>query len=450
MNKHAPDVVQFLSQHDQFEFQRYEHIFSTRFIAEARRRSNILIEHFSQPVSEYNPWTLKKGTFQSIFRHIPYWSGIEWDNTKYWQSIPFCDKIALRKNPDEFINPHMETELFWYRETSGTTGSPLRILYCPVFSTAESYCKIDVLLAMVGLKIGFLQPNHIKTLAVIDNQYATEFVKAEPDGRSGLSIRLLFNESNNNAPRQLLQQIRTHRPQVITLKPNILDVILADIKNEIIHLPNETKVIFSGGANLAAETRSQAETAFGIPVIDVYGMTETGTLAMECSHRDGFHLFEHENIYEVLLEDGSLAFEGSGELVVSTIQNEAMPLLRYRTGDLVKIENAPCLCGTPGRRIRRLSGRLFPTFTLLNGSHFSPTRINRLFDKFPIKEFQFTQISRHQFDLQIEPESGENVAHLIDDIRTYVQALLGSNTCLSIRSNKLNTQEKFERYRTFL
>jgi phenylacetate-CoA ligase len=98
---------------------------------------------------------------------------------------------------------------------------------------------------------------------------------------------------------------------------------------------------------------------------DVYAMEELGVLAVECEAEDGLHGFEDRYVYEVIdPATGEVLGPGElGELVVTSLHAEAMPLLRYRTGDLVMTDDGGCQCGRThirlhvmGRVVRRGDG----------------------------------------------------------------------------------------------
>lgn len=93
---------------------------------------------------------------------------------------------------------------------------------------------------------------------------------------------------------------------------------------------------------------------WGCDVFRHYGMTELCIAGgVECEGRSGYHLRGCDVLFEIVDRDA----EGFGEIVVSTLGREAMPLIRYRTGDIGRFTDAPCPCGSPLRRIERIRGR---------------------------------------------------------------------------------------------
>ncbi|QCX80808.1 Phenylacetate-coenzyme A ligase [Streptomyces sp. YIM 121038] len=113
-----------------------------------------------------------------------------------------------------------------------------------------------------------------------------------------------------------------------------------------------SKILMAGEGASPAKKRRLADQ-WGATAYSMFGMTETNTLAMFCAHRE-LHLVETRTYFEIVdpasgepLPDGSV-----GELALTTLASRAMPLLRYRTGDVCQIEAAPCACGSPLRRLR--------------------------------------------------------------------------------------------------
>ncbi len=112
------------------------------------------------------------------------------------------------------------------------------------------------------------------------------------------------------------------------------------------------KILMAGEGSSPGKVR-RLRDLWGASAYSMFGMTETNTLAMFCRHQD-LHLVETRTYFEVIdpstgarLPDGAV-----GELAVTTLASRAMPLVRYRTGDVCQIEAEPCACGSPLRRLR--------------------------------------------------------------------------------------------------
>ena len=134
------------------------------------------------------------------------------------------------------------------------------------------------------------------------------------------------------------------------------------------------------------ETRLKLQELFDIECYNSYGLSEMNGpgVAFECQHRCGMHIWEDGFIAEIIdpktgktLPDGE-----SGELVLTNLTREAMPLLRYRTRDLTKIIAEPCDCGRTHRRLARIKGRT-DDMLIINGVNVFPSQIEEVIMKIP-------------------------------------------------------------------
>jgi phenylacetate-CoA ligase len=129
------------------------------------------------------------------------------------------------------------------------------------------------------------------------------------------------------------------------------------------------------GASIPA-TRAAIEEAYGATCFDHSGMTELGPTGFSCSQRDGIHLIESEFIFEVLDGRGRPSVEG--ELVATNLGRWGMPLIRYRTGDRVKVSREQCSCGSPFvKLIGGIRGRVDDMFTV-RGVNLFPSQVEEI------------------------------------------------------------------------
>jgi phenylacetate-CoA ligase len=124
--------------------------------------------------------------------------------------------------------------------------------------------------------------------------------------------------------------------------------------------------------------RRRIEAAAGIKAFDVYGLTEIvgPGVGAECVAQDGLHIFE-DHFYPEIIDPITLAPlpDGSeGELVLTTLSKQAMPMIRYRTRDITSLRPERCACGRTLRRIRRISHRSDDMF-IVRGVNVFPSQI---------------------------------------------------------------------------
>jgi phenylacetate-CoA ligase len=136
-----------------------------------------------------------------------------------------------------------------------------------------------------------------------------------------------------------------------------------------------------GGEPFTDEMRAQIERELGLTALMFYGLSEMcgPGVAAECPARAGMHVQEDHFLVEVVDPDsGDALDEGEeGELVFTTLTKEALPLIRYRTGDVGSVTAQPCECGRTLARIRSLRGRL-DDMLIVRGVNLFPSHVEHL------------------------------------------------------------------------
>jgi phenylacetate-CoA ligase len=127
--------------------------------------------------------------------------------------------------------------------------------------------------------------------------------------------------------------------------------------------------------------RKKIEEALGIKAFDNYGLSEIigPGVAGECEEQNGMHIAEDHFLIEIINpETGQPAKEGEyGELVVTTLTKEALPIFRYRTRDITKVTKSPCRCGRSFARMDKPIGRT-DDMLIIRGVHVFPSQIEEV------------------------------------------------------------------------
>ncbi len=139
--------------------------------------------------------------------------------------------------------------------------------------------------------------------------------------------------------------------------------------------------LFIGAEPHSEETRLRIQEMFGAKAYNSFGMTEMNGpgVAFECSYQNGMHLWEDCYLLEIVnpdtlepVPDGEI-----GEMILTTLDREAMPIIRYRTRDLTRVIPDECPCGRTSRRIDRIKGRSDDMF-IIKGCNVFPIQIERV------------------------------------------------------------------------
>jgi phenylacetate-CoA ligase len=194
------------------------------------------------------------------------------------------------------------------------------------------------------------------------------------------------------------------------------------------------------GAGIAS-VRARIEAGWGARAYDHAGMTEMGAYGYECEAQTGPHVNESEFIAEVLDPlTGQPADEG--ELILTNLGRLGSPLIRYRTGDRVRLAGAPCACG---RTFARLAGGILgrlDDMLIVRGVNVFPSAIEAIVRRFPVEEFQIEVFRDGELDevrVLLEVEGG---AGAVPRVQAALRAGLGIR--LEVDAVEAGTLPRFE------
>ena len=191
-----------------------------------------------------------------------------------------------------------------------------------------------------------------------------------------------------------------------------------------------------GAEPWSEEMRSEIETRLGILALDIYGLSEVmgPAVSMECPYKRGLHLAEDHFIPEVVdpttgepLTDGDI-----GELTLTCVTKEALPLLRYRTGDLTRLERGQCECGRTTARMSKPLGRT-DDMLIIRGVNVFPSQIEaellRIEGLEPHYELHLTRGESQMDELAVRVEASES---LLGDVDVY--SIVGRTLSATLQS----------------
>ena len=166
--------------------------------------------------------------------------------------------------------------------------------------------------------------------------------------------------------------------------------------------------------------RARIEKRWGMKAYDTYGLSEVcgPGVAWECEARDGMHINEDHLLPEIIDASGEPLPHGEvGELVLTTLTREAMPLLRYRTGDRTRLIEEPCACGRALVRMARPLGRV-DDMVIVRGVNVFPSQIEEVLLRFTEVGSCWRMVLRRDGALDevtVEVESTEHVSERLEE-----------------------------------
>ena len=292
--------------------------------------------------------------------------------------LPFTTNADLRDNyPDGLVAVPPQKRLRLHT-SSGTTGKPKALFFSrqDVNQAAELIARC---LVMAGTTSADILQN-MMTYGLFTGALVMHY------GAEKLGM-LVIPAGPGNSEKQLLlmQDFRTTAlhttPSYALYFADFLEKKGVDPRKEL-----ALRKAFIGAEPYTEETRRKIELALGVEVYNSYGLSEMNGpgVAFECAARQGMHLWEDNFLLEIVdPQSGEPLPEGqTGELVLTSLCREAMPILRYRTRDITSIVAGPCSCGRTHRRIHRITGRS-DDMLIVRGANVYPQQIERVLMSLP-------------------------------------------------------------------
>jgi phenylacetate-CoA ligase len=210
-------------------------------------------------------------------------------------------------------------------------------------------------------------------------------------------------------------------------------------------------VALVGAESMTEPMRAEIESRLDVRVIDGYGLSEIigPGVAAECPQQDGLHLWEDHFYPEIVdPETGERLPEGeTGELVLTTLTKEALPMIRYRTGDITSLTREPCPCGRTHTRIDNITGRT-DDLLIIRGVNVYPSQIEAVALEFDVVEPQYRldiyregTMDRLELTLELRESFSGDAEKLAERIERRLQNVLS----LSPDSLELVSPETIER-----
>lgn len=200
------------------------------------------------------------------------------------------------------------------------------------------------------------------------------------------------------------------------------------------------------GSGVTPAMRETIETAFGGKFHDDYGSAELGSIACDCEFHAGMHIFSDLFIVEIVDSDGNCVPKGQlGEVVVTDLVNHAMPLIRYKIGDLGRVDDSPCRCGLNSPRLF-IEGRIQDALINDEGAWVTSFDIaEKLYGELEVDQFQLNEKTFAVLELVVVPKEGVHLdlAHLEITIRE----LIGHQKKLRLRTARTIAPESGGKFR---
>lgn len=328
------------------------------------------------------------------------------------QSLPFTTKDDLREQyPDGMVCVPRE-ELVRLHASSGTTGSPTVVYHtqADINSWADLMARC---LHMVGVRKEDTFQN-MTGYGLFTGGLGLHY------GAERLGC-LTIPAGPGNSKRQI-KFMRDFTTSVVHIIPSYALYLAASLEEEGEDPRSlSPRIAIIGAEPHTEEARRRIESMFNLRAFNSYGLSEMNGpgVAFECTEQNGLHVWEDAYIAEIIdpvtgkvLPDGEV-----GELVMTTLCRQGMPVIRYRTRDLTRFLTGECPCGRKHRRLDRILGRA-DDMLIIKGVNIYPMQIEQILMGFPeVGQNYVIELIREEFidQLRIKVEVHEEM--FVEDMR---------------------------------
>ncbi|MBA3562728.1 MAG: phenylacetate--CoA ligase family protein [Gammaproteobacteria bacterium] len=357
---------------------------------------------------------------------IPYYSALGIDPTSITdvhalQRFPLLTKDIIQEQADRLRNPAIDPATLQFSMTSGSSGQP----------TTTWFDENSWLLCKYALKIRRTLLGGWpfgQRLMIFGEQPADGRSDSAPTMHRGLTHREM-RLSVFLPPDVQHSALVGFRPTMIYGAPSALKELCDHAREHGLPLP-AVRTVFLSSELITGNLRRQLEQDLRCRVIGVYGSTEFKEVAWQCA-AGRYHL-NFESVYVENLPPDEQG--GEPRLVITTLVNRAMPLIRFDIGDYARIGTDACACGRESPWLGYIAGRRVEHLELADGRRISPylltTRIETVAG---LRQYQLVQHAGHVLELRVMfmPSHSERAAS-IDELSRILAELVGPQTGIRV------------------
>lgn len=297
------------------------------------------------------------------------------------RKLPMITKKEVQENFEGMFSKKVSVSNCMKQKTSGSTGLPLTILKD---KNALSFQHA------VSIRQSFECGERLSDKVVQLRWTGSGTVSADvekPYYWNYFPLISLWILADRLPFKDIIDLLNFYKPDVIVSYPGLLKMVV-----ESANIKTRPRLVFSTAEILGKNVRALISKVLGARVIDSYGCVEAGDIAWECPYGyEGYHINIDSVVVEFVNEGENVATGEDGEVVITTLFNYAMPLIRYRIGDVGSFSDENCPCGITLPLMRSLKGRCNDFIMLPDGRKLSPWFFWNSIDLTGVAQFRIVQ-----------------------------------------------------------
>jgi phenylacetate-CoA ligase len=320
-----------------------------------------------------------------------------------WEDIPPLTRLDVLHYSDELLHQKSREREMFYSGTGGSTASPVFIGH-DKYSRDWGQAAYFFINEWTGLSFGkpyFLLWASEHDLDPQRKSLTKQFLMGFLQGRRILDTAIVSPETHVEHINMINRQ--EDCDYMLGYANEIYALACYSLENNI-SITRPLKAIYATATMLTPAMRDTIEAVFGCKVFNRYGSREAGDIACECEHQRGMHINPMSLKMEVVDENNrSVPYGQEGKILLTSLHNYSMPLIRYDIGDM-GIMQAPelCPCGREWETLVRLTGRTGEKIQLFDGTMFNGVFVEEAFDNIPhLKKYQVHQLAPGRLHIKI-------------------------------------------------
>lgn len=329
--------------------------------------------------------------------------------------LPMLTRRQVAENGERLIAVNAKPADRIVGHTSGTTGSPLRLVW------DRNVCGFKTVVDWRQKRLAGINPGD-PIAFFLGRQVAPLEQTQPPYWRHNRVLNHLFCSSFHLAPENLpayMDKLMRFKAKAVEGYPSTISVLAGYLNSRGETLP--LKAVFTSSETLLAAQRKSIERAFACRVFDFYGMAERVVFATECGEHGGKHFNTDFGLVEIA--DGTPnggAGGAMGRIVATGLHNYSMPLLRYETSDVTTLDAQACRCGCPFPRMSGVATKDEDIVVTPDGRYISSSILNAVTHHLVnVAESQIVQEDLQQVEMRVVRGPG----YREDDTQVIINAL---------------------------
>jgi phenylacetate-CoA ligase len=343
--------------------------------------------------------------------------------------LPILDKSDLRKHGKKMINPYYKGKIV-RKVSGGTTGEPVEYFQPQDMAYTNAYAMLYQYYSWHGL-------HPLCRRATLAGRYLGR-------SRKGVAIRNWFENQlllgvhslTSKTSIRYAQAINSFRPALVQAHPSAL-LLLKQFLNELGHKAPRIPLVAYTAETLYEPEREELQSWLGgATIFGTYGSGENVVAGGECPELSGYHLHPAIGICELL------PTENGKEILGTSLLNDYMPLIRFRTGDLAdEMSSNPCTCGCTWPRLIGLRGRVDEVITSSAGAPIAPVVLRTGISAIGTINSPYTITQRttpKHYCLEIFSQELKVASEDIAPVINYLKQVLGDESIIEVRISPID------------